>query len=136
MGDLGYLDEFGKLWMCGRKAHRVEAIINDCDKTFYSICCERIFNTHPEIKRTALVAITENDKIKPLLVVELLEKPEGSPNKLFNELKFIAKRHQQTTGIEQFLIHSSFPMDIRHNAKIYREKLALWAQQEIDKNAV
>ena len=133
MGDLGYIDEFGKLWMCGRKAHRVEAIINDINKTFYSICCERIFNTHPEIKRTALIAIKENDSTKPLLVIERLENSESSPLKLFNELKFMAKRHQQTIGIEQFLIHSNFPMDIRHNAKIFREQLALWAQQEINR---
>lgn len=133
MGDLGYIDKFGKLWMCGRKTHRVEAVINDIDKTFYSICCERIFNTHQEVKRTALVAINDDGKTKPLLVVELLKKPDNSPLKLFNELKFTAKRHQQTTGIEQFLIHPSFPMDIRHNAKIFREKLALWAQQEINK---
>jgi olefin beta-lactone synthetase len=25
------------------------------------------------------------------------------------------------------MIHPSFPVDIRHNAKIFREKLAVWA---------
>ena len=29
-----------------------------------------------------------------------------------------------TREIETFLLHPSFPVDIRHNAKIFREKLA------------
>ena len=32
-----------------------------------------------------------------------------------------------TAGIDRFRIHPGFPVDIRHNAKIFREKLALWA---------
>jgi hypothetical protein len=31
------------------------------------------------------------------------------------------------------LFHKSFPVDIRHNAKIFREKLALWAVGKIGK---
>ncbi|MBL4815514.1 MAG: AMP-binding protein, partial [Shewanella sp.] len=46
MGDLGYLDSEGKLWMCGRKAHRVDAASG---KRYFSIPCERIFNTHPQV---------------------------------------------------------------------------------------
>ncbi|MFT6985401.1 MAG: acyl-coenzyme A synthetase/AMP-(fatty) acid ligase [Psychromonas sp.] len=133
MGDLGYIDEHGKLWMCGRKSHAVNSVYQDKIKNYFSIPCERIFNTHPEIKRTALVAVEHNQKTVPLLCIELLSKPSTSPTKLFNELKFIAGRYPQTAGIQQFLIHPSFPMDIRHNAKIFREKLAVWAQQQINK---
>ena len=133
MGDLGYLDEFGKLWMCGRKAHAVNCTDKNLNKSYYSIPCERIFNTHPAVKRSALVAVTKNESTQPLVCVELTEKPIESTAKLINELQFIAKKHQQTTGIKTFLIHPSFPMDIRHNAKIFREKLAVWAQQQINK---
>ena len=133
MGDLGYLDEFGKLWMCGRKAHAVNSRYKKHNKSFYSIPCERIFNTHPAVKRSALVAVTKNNMTLPLVCIELRQKPKGSSVKLFNELKFLAQRHQQTAGINEFLIHQSFPMDIRHNAKIFREKLAVWAQQQISK---
>lgn len=129
MGDLGYLDKAGHLWMCGRKAHAV----NCGAKSYYSIPCERIFNTHPSVKRSALVAVTKDNKVQPLICIELIDRGVESEAKLFNELQFIAQRHTQTAGIKQFLIHSGFPMDIRHNAKIYREKLAVWAQQQIDK---
>lgn len=133
MGDLGYLDEQGKLWMCGRKAHAVNSVYQSQPKNYFSIPCERIFNTHPEIKRSALVAVEHNQKTVPLLCIELLKKPSASSTKLFNELKFMASRYPQTAGITEFLIHPNFPMDIRHNAKIFREKLAVWAQQKINK---
>jgi olefin beta-lactone synthetase len=29
------------------------------------------------------------------------------------------------------LFHPAFPVDIRHNAKIFREKLAVWAAKEL-----
>ncbi|WP_022940755.1 olefin beta-lactone synthetase [Psychromonas hadalis] len=133
MGDLGYLDEHGKLWMCGRKTHRVEARYKDEIKTYFSICCERIFNTHPAIKRSALVAVHIADQTTPVICLELVDKPTESNLKLFNELRFNADKHPHTQGIKHFLVHRGFPMDIRHNAKIYREQLAVWAQSEIKK---
>jgi acyl-coenzyme A synthetase/AMP-(fatty) acid ligase len=137
MGDLGYLDEHGQLWMCGRKSHRVETVFQDKDSTFtsnyFSISSERIFNTHPAIKRSALVGIELAGQKTAVVCLELLEKPTESSLKLFNELRFLADKHDHTRGIKHFLIHQSFPMDIRHNAKIYREKLAVWAKNEIKK---
>jgi hypothetical protein len=47
------------------------------------------------------------------------------------ELKQIGSRYAHTAKIDTFLIHPGFPVDVRHNAKIFREKLALWAQEEL-----
>ncbi|MGL6013666.1 MAG: fatty acid CoA ligase family protein, partial [Shewanella oncorhynchi] len=72
MGDLGYLDDQGLLWMCGRKAHRVDATLNGLfAKRYYSIPCERIFNTHPNVKRSALVGVKVANEIEPLICIEL-----------------------------------------------------------------
>ncbi|MCL1065338.1 AMP-binding protein [Shewanella olleyana] len=126
MGDVGYLDSEGKLWMCGRKAHRV-----DSDKRYFSIPCERVFNTHPQVKRSALVAIEVNGKTVPLLCVELKKGVVCSTSKiLYQELLDIADNHEHTKGIHRFLIHPDFPVDVRHNAKIFREKLSVWAQKQ------
>lgn len=133
MGDLGYIDDLGQIWMCGRKSHRVESRFDDQNKSYYTIPCERIFNTHPEVKRSALVAVRNGTHIEPLLCVELKNKKLDSTTKLFTELHLIAQRHQQTVGIKRFLIHPQFPVDVRHNAKIFREKLAIWAQHQLDK---
>jgi acyl-CoA synthetase (AMP-forming)/AMP-acid ligase II len=131
MGDLGYIDEQGLLWMCGRKAHRVETK----KSTYYSIPCERIFNTHQQVKRSALVAVTLHDEITPLVCIELTNTTEKlsltEQQQLFIELADIAKQHSQTQGITHFFIHPDFPVDIRHNAKIFREKLAVWAQKKL-----
>jgi len=133
MGDLGYIDDLGQIWMCGRKSHRVESRFDDQNKSYYTIPCERIFNTHPEVKRSALVAVRNGTHIEPLLCVELENNKLDSTTKLFTELHLIAQRHQQTVGIKRFLIHPQFPVDVRHNAKIFREKLAIWAQHQLDK---
>ncbi len=133
MGDLGYLDSDGLLWMCGRKAHRVDASIHvdNQPQRYFSIPCERIFNTHPQVKRSALVGVVVKGETVPLLCIELdssLACSRGAS--LYADLNEIAQQHGQTKGISRFLIHPDFPVDIRHNAKIFREKLAVWAQHQ------
>ncbi|MBF0365098.1 MAG: AMP-binding protein, partial [Oligoflexia bacterium] len=53
MGDVGYLDESGALWFCGRKDHVVFSDLGE----FYPVCIEAIFNQHPKIKRSALIGL-------------------------------------------------------------------------------
>jgi acyl-CoA synthetase (AMP-forming)/AMP-acid ligase II len=126
LGDLGYIDGVGRLWFCGRKAHRATT----SNGTLYTICCEAIFTNHPLVNRAALVGVGEAGKMRPVLVVE----PKATvrdPPKLFAELRQLALEHEQTASLSTFLIHKSFPVDIRHNAKIFREKLALWAAERL-----
>lgn len=132
MGDLGYLDDQGLLWMCGRKAHRVDATLNGLFvKRYYSIPCERIFNTHPNVKRSALVGVKVANEIEPLICIELDQSLVCNKSlQLYQDLIAIAEQFTQTQGIRRFLIHPDFPVDVRHNAKIFREKLAVWAQSQ------
>jgi olefin beta-lactone synthetase len=123
MGDLGYFDAEGYLWFCGRKAHRVKA----GEKELYSIQCEYIFNNHPDVFRTALVEVNG----KAVLCVEV-EKNNKSIDllRVKSELLDIAAAHPLTIDIDTILFHRGFPVDIRHNAKIIREKLAIWAKNK------
>jgi acyl-coenzyme A synthetase/AMP-(fatty) acid ligase len=123
MGDLGYLDARGRLWMCGRKSQRVELE----SETLFTIPCEAIFNTHEAVFRSALVAVVRDGKTQPLLCVEL-EQGHRPPHGLTGELLALAQAHPHTRPIQKILYHPSFPVDVRHNAKIFREKLAAWAQ--------
>ena len=65
---------------------------------------------------------------------DLLEKLRKNENHevdeevLYSELAELGERFDRTRGIHAFLIHPGFPVDVRHNAKIFREKLAVWAQ--------
>ncbi len=128
MGDLGYLDEQGRVWFCGRKAHRVVT----AEETLFTIPCEAIFNTHRDVFRTALVGIGDPGQQRPALCVEL-EKGADTSNltKVHQELLAIAADHEVARNIKVFLFHPEFPVDIRHNAKIFREKLALWAGEKL-----
>lgn len=128
MGDVGYLDERGRIWFCGRKSHRVET----AGGTMFTICCEAIFNTHPVVFRSALVGVKRNGQTEPVICVEL-EAQAKSRNQvaLRSELCELAAKHPHTQSIRTVLFHPSFPVDIRHNAKIFREKLAVWAQAQI-----
>ena len=123
MGDVGYLDDQGRVWMCGRKSHRVITK----EGTLFTIPCEAIFNTHPRVFRSALVGVVDI----PVLCVELESDARSCDRKLIKqELMEIASKHDLTKRIGRILFHDSFPVDIRHNAKIFREKLAVWAQRQ------
>lgn len=129
MGDVGYLDDAGRLWMCGRKAHRV---VTDAG-TLYTIPCEAIFNAHPAVARSALVGVGQDRaRQKPMICIELNEAAKRAPRtRLRDELLAIAGAHPLTRSIRAVLFHPRFPVDVRHNAKIFREQLAGWAATKV-----
>ncbi|MHB1425643.1 MAG: fatty acid CoA ligase family protein [Gemmataceae bacterium] len=128
MGDVGYVDASGRLWFCGRKSQRIVA----ADGTLFTIPCEGVFNVHPAVYRSALVGVRRNGVIEPVLCVER-EKEITSPSdeELQRELLSLGAKHEPTRRIQTILFHPRFPVDIRHNAKIFREKLAVWAAERL-----
>ena len=98
----------------------------------YTICCEAIFNEHPEVFRSALVGLGEQGKQRPVLTVELYARKAKDEERLCAELRELARANPLTAKIEVFMIFTVFPVDIRHNAKIFREKLAVWVQQRME----
>lgn len=128
MGDVGYFDAEGRLWFCGRKSHRVEL----SDMTLFSAPVEEIFNTQAGVFRTALVGALIGGMKVPVLLIErdpdCDEKAELPDQDLFEALKKMGANFAHTRGITHFMVHPGFPVDIRHNAKIGREKLAVWVQ--------
>ncbi|PKN11649.1 MAG: peptide synthase [Deltaproteobacteria bacterium HGW-Deltaproteobacteria-4] len=127
MGDLGYRDESGRIWFCGRKSHRVVTE----NGPLFTIPCEGIFNTHPAVYRTALVGTGPIGSQRPVLCVELEKGIDpAQQGAIAAELRVLGQQHSQTRSIATILFHPAFPVDIRHNAKIFREKLAIWAEKE------
>ena len=133
MGDTGYLDEQGRLWFCGRLTHRVVTK----NETLFTIPCEGIFNTHPKVFRTALVGIKKHKETIPVICVELDQQfINENQEEIKAELLKIGSQFELTRPIQHVLFHSSFPVDIRHNAKIGREKLAVWADKRLVKGKI
>jgi acyl-CoA synthetase (AMP-forming)/AMP-acid ligase II len=138
MGDLGSIDEKGRIWFCGRKNHRVFTGQN----LLFSVQCEGIFNSHPEVLRSALVGINEKNKTKPVICIELDQESKYKLNKadelklLKQELFKLGQSNNATDEITTILFHKSFPVDIRHNAKIGREQLVIWAENILNKEVL
>jgi acyl-CoA synthetase (AMP-forming)/AMP-acid ligase II len=131
MGDCGYFDEQNRFWFCGRVVHRVLTKSGP----MYPIPCEAIFNQHPAVFRSALVGIGPQGDQTPVIIVEPKRdwRSQGgqSRTRLISELRALGQANRLTAAIELFLIHPSLPVDVRHNAKIFREKLAIWATRRL-----
>jgi len=123
MGDLGFLDEEGRLWFCGRKSQRVVT----SKGTLFTVPCELVFNTHPSVHRSALVGVERGAAVVLVICVEL----EKGKHIGESELRELALSRPHTAEIETFLVHPGFPVDIRHNSKIRREELRVWAAEKL-----
>lgn len=129
-GDAGYFDPHGRLWYCGRKAHRVVTVKGP----LFSVCCEGVFNQHRGVARSALVGVQRGDSQEPVLIIEPGADGYRAPAKrqaLSKELLEIGMGVSATQGIGKILFRRSLPVDVRHNAKIDREALAAWAWKEL-----
>ena len=151
MGDVGYLDDRGRLWFCGRKSHRVvtphgtlftdmvEPIFNTVvpyGVTTFADSGEPIYDTVlPYAGRTALVGVARNGVTYPVLCVEFPNTPGRksvwSWRSAKERLREVALQHHHTRMIDTFLLKWDFPVDVRHNSKIFREKLAVWAEKKL-----
>ena len=128
MGDVGYLDEVGRLWFCGRKAHRVVTRA----RTLFTVPCEALFNQHRRVYRSALVGVGEPGRQTPVICIQLEGDDAGADNQvLTRELLLLAGADARTRDIKTVLFHPGFPVDARHNSKISREKLAVWAARQV-----
>jgi acyl-coenzyme A synthetase/AMP-(fatty) acid ligase len=122
MGDLGWRDSKGRIWFCGRKSHRVVTE----NGPLFTIPVEAIFNNHPWVFRSALTGVGPMGSQVPVVFVEPLERIDN-PKILIAELAALARANPLTEEIQHIFIEKRFPVDIRHNAKIFREKLAVKA---------
>jgi len=124
MGDVGYLDEKGELWFCGRKGH----VYRDSTQVKYSIPTEAIYNNHPEVLRSALIKYANS----PALVVQLKNPKSYSCDRreqIKKELIAQAQNFDHTKNIKTIFYAKSFPVDVRHNIKIDRQKLGQMATE-------
>jgi acyl-CoA synthetase (AMP-forming)/AMP-acid ligase II len=131
IGDLGRLDDQGRLWFCGRKSHR----LSTAEGIVPPVPTELSYNSAPDVRRTALVGVGENGKERAVLVVEAEpgRKPRGKAQeeRFAERLREHVRNVRNIAAVEAFLFHSDFPVDVRHNAKIHRGELRRWAEARL-----
>jgi acyl-CoA synthetase (AMP-forming)/AMP-acid ligase II len=123
MGDVGYFDRQERFWYCGRKSQRVQTKSG----TLFTIPVESIFNTLPQVNRTALIGVPHAGADLPVVVFDC--KAKNTDKQVEADLRKISRSHSMTRSIEIFVSHSKMPVDIRHNSKILREALTAWARK-------
>ncbi|MDT0401737.1 AMP-binding protein [Streptomyces edwardsiae] len=120
-GDLGRLDDEGRLWFLGRRAHLVTG-------TGFGLTTEDIeatADTARGVRRTALVGVGPALCQLPVLCVEPL--PGTSRAAVLAAVRAVLKGHPEGHRVGALLIRRGFPTDPRHNSKIDRMRLAGWA---------
>jgi olefin beta-lactone synthetase len=126
MGDVGQIDADGNLWFLGRKSHRVEIEGHE----YYPLQIEAIFNQHPEVRRSALIKPSRDEKTILALAIERRDGKTQVSEAFIRELQSLALKTALAAKVEAIFLHPSFPTDVRHNIKIDRPKLSQWASKQ------
>ncbi len=129
MGDMGYFDDEGNLWFCGRSSH----FFSIGSKKFFPILFETVINQHSMIRKSALIKNANKAKF-------VIERVDGKTTmtarekeSFDSELKTIVIESQFKNFQFEYYLHKKLPVDVRHNIKIDRLALTRWAQQLEDK---
>ena len=134
-GDLAWRDGDGRLWFCGRMAHRVPTAAG----ALAPLPLEQLVLDHPAVQRAALVGVPwDADVRSPVLVVQytadaaagLRPWRRGARTRraaLLAELRARLDAHAHGAAVARILLRRHVPVDARHNAKIGYEQLARWA---------
>lgn len=119
IGDTGFLDADGQLWLCGRRSHRVVTPRG----VAYPLCCEPVFNAHPAVRRSALVGTSDaSGRVTATMCVEL--RSGVDVDVALRDLRALASRNPETRLVERIEVVDKLPVDRRHNAKLDRPRLA------------
>lgn len=124
-GDLGRLDEEGRLWFLGRKAH----LVTGTGFTLPTEDIEAAADTAPGVRRTALVGAGPAVCQLPVLCVEV--EPSASRPEALAAVRNVLAEHPEGHRVGAVLPHRRFPVDPRHNSKIDRMRLAGWATRRL-----
>jgi acyl-CoA synthetase (AMP-forming)/AMP-acid ligase II len=141
MGDVGYLDDQGRFWYCGRKSQRVRTR----NGPLFSAPVEEVFNELPGVRKSALVGVGPEDDQEPVVIVETEQSIQSGPPKNADQLGMVDHWHEMEPRLKSLwyapegyvplraiLFHAHLPVDVRHNSKINREQLAEWAARQLE----
>ncbi len=124
MGDLGCLDADGRIFFLGRRVERVRTPTGSLPTE----AVEPAFRQHPQVARCALIGLGAGNNQVPALVVEpkagYFPANSGERERFIETLQALAKDNPWASTVKVFVFQHALPVDVRHNAKIHRLRLA------------
>ncbi|MBH0115249.1 alpha/beta fold hydrolase [Salinibacterium sp. NG253] len=122
-GDVGHLDELGRLWVEGRLPH----VIVTATGPIAPVGAEQDVEGVAAVRRAAVVGVGPHKLRQAVAVVETIS-PTRKPGLADPELT-AAIRASTTLPLVAVLAVPQLPTDIRHNSKIDRTRLSEWAER-------
>jgi acyl-coenzyme A synthetase/AMP-(fatty) acid ligase len=126
-GDVGHLDVLGRLWVQGRLVH----VVTTAAGPLTPVGVEQLVETVPTVARAAVVGVGPAGVQVPVVVVEPRKGPAGrsrtalAPARLAADVRAAAA--PLCPDVAAVLVLRRLPVDIRHNSKVDRTRLARWA---------
>jgi acyl-coenzyme A synthetase/AMP-(fatty) acid ligase len=121
-GDVGHLDDQGRLWVEGRLAH----VVSTPRGALTPVGLEQRVETLPEVAAAACVGVGPPGTQVVVVVVVPTHGP-GRRERLACPGLAARVRAAAQTDVAAVLVRGSLPVDVRHNSKIARTALSLWA---------
>ncbi|SDT33997.1 Acyl-CoA synthetase (AMP-forming)/AMP-acid ligase II [Microlunatus soli] len=121
-GDVGHLDDHGRLWVEGRLLH----VISTADGPVTPVRVEQRIEELPQVRSAAAVGVGPTGTQQVVAVVV----PTGaapSRQHVADPDLAAAVRAVSTVPLAAVLVLDALPVDIRHASKVDRTRLARWA---------
>jgi acyl-coenzyme A synthetase/AMP-(fatty) acid ligase/pimeloyl-ACP methyl ester carboxylesterase len=124
-GDVGHLDDEGRLWVEGRLPH----VVSTASGPLTPVAAEQATESLPGVARAAVVGVGPAGTQQVVVVAEgspAVRRPGLASAELAAEVRRVvhdAVGHR----VAAVLVVPELPTDVRHNSKIDRARLAAWA---------
>ncbi len=123
-GDVGHLDEHGRLWIEGRMGH----IVTTPDGPVTPVGIEHAVSSIPGVASAAVVGVGPPGTQHVVIVVTPNERPKRAglaDETLADEVRAMVP----STDVAAVFVAPVLPVDKRHNSKIDRTRIARWAER-------
>ncbi|WP_432484580.1 alpha/beta fold hydrolase [Kineococcus esterisolvens] len=126
-GDVGHLDEAGRVWIEGRLAH----VVVTADEVVTPVGPEQRAESVDGIARAALVGVGPREARQLVVVAEPETAVTGAVGRTTVAPPALAEAVRRATGrnLAAVLLVPALPTDVRHNSKIDRVRVASWAER-------
>jgi acyl-coenzyme A synthetase/AMP-(fatty) acid ligase len=123
-GDVGHLDDAGRLWIEGRMGH----IVTTAAGPVTPVGIEHAVSALPEVTHAAVVGVGPVGTQQLVVVVVPVDRSR-LPDLAAEDLADSVRAKVDAADVAAVMTAPSLPVDKRHNSKIDRSRIARWAER-------